>query len=198
MVDRRVRLSNPESAGKTPGQQRFSVTIVASQRRRSESSEAEFNSSAYWLEQKGRLSNPRSDLNQALDLLTAGLEAIGFQPGAVARPPQSGVKRQKVRQLSPAQVDDLVERYRAGASAPQLAEVFGIHRLTVLEHLKRRDVPRRANTRKMTDEQAREARAMWQIGMSYAEIACRLGVHPKTAKREIESVLSRNAGLENL
>lgn len=43
--------------------------------------------------------------------------------------------------LRPEQVDDLVTRYRDGATLVQLASLFGIHRRTVAEHLTRRNIP---------------------------------------------------------
>lgn len=43
----------------------------------------------------------------------------------------------------PQQVDDLVARYREGATLVELASAFCIHRRTVAEHLARHDVPTR-------------------------------------------------------
>ncbi len=43
--------------------------------------------------------------------------------------------------LLPQQVDDLVVRYRDGATLVELATLYGIHRRTVAEHLARREVP---------------------------------------------------------
>lgn len=134
------------------------------------------------MERAGRLSNPRSDLNQAVDQLLEGMEVI------VARQQGRTTSRRGVlKQLSPRDVDALVRSYQAGASVRQLVEEFEIHRTTVLTHLEKRGIPRRANTRKLTDEQAMEARAMRDTGVPYAEIARKYRVHPKTVKREVDS-----------
>lgn len=138
-----------------------------------------------WLEQRGRLSNPQSDLNQAVDLLVAGLQAIRYQPGLALRPTLSDRKRRRVRQLSAVEINELVKAYRAGSSAQVLADQFVIHRTTVLLHLERRGVPRRVNKRKMNDEQAEEMKQLRRLGLSYNELGRRYGVSADTVKREI-------------
>src|SRR5690349_5376831 len=45
--------------------------------------------------------------------------------------------------LSPDQVDDLVDGYLQGDTAPELAARFDVDEATVYAHLKRRSVPRR-------------------------------------------------------
>jgi len=120
-----------------------------------------------------------------VDLLLAGLRAIGYQPGAVLRPLLTDGKRRRVRQLSAVEVDELVKAYRAGSSAQVLADQFVIHRTTVLLHLERRGVPRRVNKRKMNDEQVEEMRQLRRLGLSYNELGRRYGVSADTVKREI-------------
>jgi len=56
------------------------------------------------------------------------------EKGRLSNPPQ--------RRLSPTDIDDLVNAYRAGATINQLAAEFSIHRTTVAEHLDRLGVPR--------------------------------------------------------
>ena len=179
MVDPWVSLSNPENEQETAGQQGIRVVIESPVKGPKPGSEAW---SRLWLEQKGRLSNPFSDLNKAVDLLLAGMEEI------VARQQGRPVRRQAVlRPLSETAVDQLVARYQAGASVRELVEEFGVHRVTVLQHLEKRGIPRRANSRKMTDEQAQEAKAMWEIGISYRELGRKFGVSADTVKREIHA-----------
>ena len=48
------------------------------------------------------------------------------------------------RRLSPTNIDDLVEAYKAGATISQFAVEFDVHRTTVAGHLDRHGVPRRS------------------------------------------------------
>lgn len=180
-MEDQVRLSNPENGVRTAGQQGCGVGIRSPLEGVKAGSEAW---TRLWLEQRGRLSNPQSDLNQAVDLLVAGLQAIGYEFGITPPPPSAG-KRRRVRWLSAAEVDELVKLYRAGSSAQELARQFVISRTTVLGHLKRRKVPTRVNKRKMNDEQAQEMRQLHDIGVSYHALARTYGVSVRTVKREI-------------
>ena len=98
-------------------------------------------------------------------------------------PPPRVLQRQ-VR-LSPAKVDELVEQYRSGTSVMMLAREFGINRETVLEQLKRADVPRRPNVRKMTDAQVVEAARIYRDGLSLVHTAERFGVSERTIRTEL-------------
>jgi transposase len=85
-------------------------------------------------------------------------------------------------------VDALTERYQAGASVRELTETFGVHRTTILKHLTQRGVPRRQSTRKLTNDQAAEAKALHHSGISYAEIARQFQVSVRTIRREVQGV----------
>ena len=81
--------------------------------------------------------------------------------------------------LKPAQVDELVALYAAGATLVELAERFGVYSRTVARHLARRSVPTRR--RGLTPEQVVEARVLYEEGgMTQAEIAARLGAAQTT------------------
>ena len=99
--------------------------------------------------------------------------------------------RQQQRRLKQKAVDQLVERYQAGASVRELAVEFGIARTTVLEHLERRGVPRRASTRKLTDADVQVAAHYYRTGESLETVGKRFGVNTSTIKREF-----RKAGVE--
>lgn len=92
--------------------------------------------------------------------------------------------RQRQVRLTAAQVDELVAAYGAGSSVRELVEQFGVHRTTVLDHLKRRGVPRRPNVRKLTDEQVQEAAEFYRAGNSLVTTGKRFGVDAATVARE--------------
>ncbi len=87
--------------------------------------------------------------------------------------------------LTPAQVDELVERHVAGESVGGLAKAHGIHRATVTAHLGRRGARRRLG---LTDEQVRRADRLYQRGMTLDEIATELGTSQRTVGRAIASL----------
>lgn len=78
--------------------------------------------------------------------------------------------------------------YEAGSSVPIVAQSFGINRETVLLHLQRRGVRRRANVRKLTDEDARVLASRYEAGDSMDSLASHFGVDPTTLRREFVSI----------
>jgi transposase-like protein len=97
------------------------------------------------------------------------------------------VALQAQRRLSPNQVDDLVAMYTSGSSVPIVAESFGINRETVLIHLERRGVARRAKVRKLSDEDVKVAAKLYGAGDSMASLTTRFGVDAKTLLRELRA-----------
>ncbi len=59
--------------------------------------------------------------------------------------------------LSASEVEGLASRYIDGLSINELANHYGVHRTTILYHLKARDIDRRRNIRKLTDAQVGDA-----------------------------------------
>lgn len=178
--------SNPILSSSTPGQSEFSATVNSRREPTKGGPGGTDSETGRWFNIAGQLSNPASSFNQIVDVLLRGLEAMGFVLGQ----PSSVVPRQKrkvVRQLTVAQVDEIVQLYRGGNSAPVLARKFGVHRTTVLLHLERRGVPRRVNKRKLTDEKVEEMRHLYRLGVSYNELARRYGVSGDTVRKELSS-----------
>jgi transposase-like protein len=136
---------------------------------------------------KGRLSNP---LKIAETLAAQGAERIGGTSASVAttriRPSDDlaeGPQEEKgrlsnppQRRLSPTDLDDLLDAYRAGATINQLAAEFGIHRTTVAGHLDRHGVPRHSEQTAWDDDALRRAAELYATGSSLADIAHRFGV----------------------
>lgn len=79
----------------------------------------------------------------------------------------------------------MAEEYRAGDTVSVLVERYGVHRTTVLGHLERMGVPRRANKRKLTDAQVAEIRRLYRLGLSYAELGRKYGVSGDVIKKEL-------------
>ena len=140
---------------------------------------------------KGRLSNP---LKIAETLVALGSEQIGASPGDVEttriRPSDGhtqGPREEKgrlsnppQRRLSPTDVDDLLEAYRAGATINQLAVEFSIHRTTVASHLDRHGVPRHSDQTAWDDEILAQAAELYASGSSLADVAHQFGIDAQT------------------
>jgi AraC-like DNA-binding protein len=98
------------------------------------------------------------------------------------KPPVRALQRQ-VR-LSDKRIADLIAKHEAGRTVRQLAVEFDINRETVLEHLKRANVPRRPNVRKLTDQQVARAAELYATNLSLVKVAAHFGVNPATIRRE--------------
>lgn len=120
-------------------------------------------------------SNPNSQLRRLLEAVDADTELR-----EAAEPPT----RQVQRRLSPDDVAELVAHYQAGVRVPDLIEQYGIHRTTVLEHLRRQGVLRSPDTRKLTDADAAEAAELYRAGWSLARVGKQYGVTASTIRRE--------------
>lgn len=88
------------------------------------------------------------------------------------------------RRLSAAEIEQLIRRYREGASIDGLAHYYEVHRTTVIHHLDRAGVARRRVARKMTDESVALAAARYEQGASLALVARELRVHQRALARE--------------
>lgn len=96
--------------------------------------------------------------------------------------------------LSPAQVDELVALYEAGATLVELGERFSIHRRTAAAHLARRSVPIRQ--RGLDECHLAEAVELYDEGLTIMEVGLRYGVSQQAVRRALaaEGVTIRPAG----
>ena len=94
------------------------------------------------------------------------------EKGRLSNPPQ--------RRLSPTDIDDLIEAYRAGATINQLAVQFGIHRTTIAGHLDRHGVPRHSKQTAWDDEILTQASELYATGLSLADVAHHFGIDAQT------------------
>jgi hypothetical protein len=92
--------------------------------------------------------------------------------GRLSNPPQ--------RRLSPTDIDDLLDAYRAGATINQLAVAFRVHRTTVAGHLDRSGVPRHSEQTAWDDEILKQAADLYATGLSLADVAHQFGVDAQT------------------
>ena len=140
---------------------------------------------------KGRLSNP---LKIAETLAAQGSERIGGSSGGVEttrlrpsgdhaegpRDEKGRLSNPPQRRLSPTNVHELVNAYRAGATIGQLAVEFGIHRTTVASHLDRHGVPRHSEQMAWGDELLERAAELYATGLSLADVADQFGIDAQT------------------
>lgn len=83
--------------------------------------------------------------------------------------------RAVVHMLASELVDELVESYLTGASAGQLALQFKVSKATVLNHLERREVPKRVY-RKVHGDLLDAAQELYESGGSLRSVAAEVGV----------------------
>ena len=140
---------------------------------------------------KGRLSNPldiaktlAAQGSERIDGKSASVETTRIRPsndygegageekGQLSNPPQ--------RRLSPSDIDDLVNAYRAGATISQLAAEFGVHRTTVAGHLDRHGVRRHSEQTAWGDELLERASELYATGLSLADVADQFGIDAQT------------------
>ena len=113
----------------------------------------------------GRYSNPFEQGERLRDLV----EMVPKGSPEVS----AGPRKQVHRRLRPAEIEELVAGYQAGATACQLADRFRIHRTTVLSLLERQSVARR--NRSLSFAQVVQARELYAAGQSLAKVGKQLG-----------------------
>lgn len=89
------------------------------------------------------------------------------------------------RRLKPTEIDELVAMYEAGSSVAVAAESFDVNRETVLLHLERQGIRRRANLSKMTESQVANCARLYLAGGSMAALCEYAEVNPTTMRREL-------------
>jgi DNA-binding transcriptional regulator LsrR (DeoR family) len=87
--------------------------------------------------------------------------------------------------LTDLEIDELVNEYQTRRTLADLAAKLGIHRRSVAAHLAARDVERRVNRRKMTDDDVGDAARRYRAGDSLAEVASAFNVDAATVRREL-------------
>ena len=88
--------------------------------------------------------------------------------------------RQKQTRLGGAEIEQLAQRYKDGATVYVLAKEFGCNRTTVSNVLKRHGVTLRMKP--LTAEQVDEAAVLYRQGLSLARVGKQLGVSARTVQ----------------
>ena len=89
-----------------------------------------------------------------------------------------------LRRLTDAEIKQMIQQYRAGASIETLVRRYEVHRTTVMAHLERAGNARPRMVRKMTDQSVAVAAARYEAGASLPVVASAFGVHDRTLARE--------------
>jgi transposase len=112
----------------------------------------------------------------------------------VRHPGECGRDRQGFRpnhKLRPAELDDLVAAYQAGASLRALGRQFNVHEQTVRRQLQQRGLVLRQGAKALSAEGLAELAAAYELGRSTYELAGELGVSADTVQR-----LLRQSGVQ--
>ena len=143
--------------------------------------------------------SPRVDLRREFENPCPHLKTLslrrsrGFykQDRRSSRPSVVDTRGRMVRSLGMAQtllraeqIDELVARYRDGATLIELASRFGIHRRTVAEHLTRRKVPIRRRGR-FDPSRIHEAADLYDSGLTLVEVGLKVGAGPQAVRRAL-------------
>ncbi len=123
---------------------------------------------------RGTRNTPSERTNQASG---ASDDTVPEERGRLSNPVQ--------RRLTGAEIEQLIQDYREGASIDGLARRYEIHRTTVIRHLDQAGIARRRVVRKMTDESVAQAAVRYEQGASLAVVAGEFGVHQRTLAREL-------------
>jgi transposase-like protein len=91
-----------------------------------------------------------------------------------------------MRQLRPHEVDELVAAYRAGAMVKDLAARFGVHRMTVGQHLATRGVDTKPPGLHPTEVSV--AAELYRAGWPLARIAEKFDTTASTVHRRLTEV----------
>lgn len=167
-MDLEGQLSNPANPLRTEAPHGLWATSAARQRTRTTQQRPRMRRETRPSNNLGHYSNPAP----APD---------GEQPPAQegATPPPATTHRTQ-RRLRSVEVDALVDHYQAGATIKQLVERFRISRTSVMAHLDRRGVQRRAVAKQCDNTTLASAARSYADGSSLATIAAQFGLDPST------------------
>jgi hypothetical protein len=126
----------------------------------------------------GARSRPREALGHYSNPTTEPADEDRSRPADVAPPPAA--RRPTQRRLRPTDIDALIDRYRAGDTINELAYRFAVNRTTVIAHLDRRGIERRAIATQWDHQTLTLAARNYADGSSLADIAAQFGLDPST------------------
>jgi transposase-like protein len=146
---------------------------------------------------RGLLSNPATirSIEQLTRLLDDALDQQGDAPVPPATEPPRPPYRLRDR-LSGDAIAELVSAYDAGATADDLARTYRIGKVGVLQLLHKHTIVRTRPPSRLTPEQVAEAAALYDGGLSIADVGQRLGIPSSTLYRgfRVHGVATRRRG----
>jgi AraC-like DNA-binding protein len=167
-VDLEGQLSNPAKRLKSLVPPGLEARAGARQVPRTRQKQAPARARSLLSEALGHYSNPATE--------PAGEDQP--RPAEVAPPPAAPHPTQG--RLRPPDIDAIVDRYRAGDTINELAHRFAINRTTVIAHLDRRGVERRATSKQWNHKTLTSAARSYADGSSLADVAAQFGLDPST------------------
>ena len=172
-MDLEGQLSNPDKPLKTLVPQGFQARRGSRESRPTRQRRGRTRREPRSSDELGHYSNPSLESNSE----------DPFGDGCDASPPAARHRVQ--RRLRATAVDALVDFYGAGDTIMQLADRFGISRSTVMAHLDRRDVQRRATAKHWDYDALAAAARSYAGGDSLARIADQYGLDPQTVANRL-------------
>src|SRR5665811_2608002 len=153
------RLSNPPGALETGSEQGLHAPKVSVGSSRTTPIRSSEGRRASLSNNVGRLSNPSRE-NLHVDAGTSTLRS---------QIPDDHHLRPSVQlRLNHREVENMVDRYLAGHTVAEIAELFGVHRQTVSSHLESLGIPRRVNVAKLSPSDVQLASTRYLSGESLA------------------------------
>jgi transposase-like protein len=129
-----------------------------------------------------QVSNPPSTLSSLFKVLDSK-DQWPVRPSPPSNCKAEALNYQAQKWLTPEEIVGLVEAYPGGSTIKDLAATYGIHRWTVLEHLKRQGVPRRRS--KLSQVDIDKAIDLYRLGHSMQSIAETIGSNSETVRQRL-------------
>ena len=172
-MDLEGQLSNPAKPLRTVAPQGLWATSAARQATRTTQKRPRTRRETRPSNELGHYSNPASARTR---------KRLSGRNGATPPPATTHRTQRRLRRVD---VDALVEDSQAGATIKQLVERFCISRTTVMAHLDRREVQRRATAKQWDLETLASAARTYQSGSSLADIAAHFELDPSTVANRL-------------
>ena len=172
-VDLWGRLSNPAEAQESAAEQGFHGIAATGRKVRKAAGLPSNRPGADGPNNRGRLSNPATMIDDRAHSPTADRSAR--HPG-----------RRVQRRLTPPELEAVVARYQSGCSLNDLAREFGIYHRSVADYLERLCIARRVNLPKLSAADVKWAATRYRNGESLATVGKALKVDASTVQRALK------------
>ena len=133
----------------------------------------------------------RADTEKWLYLLNWSKQALADGPDLAVDPGSAPVVERNIRRqrmLTDADMQDVIEMYRAGKTTRQIAEVTGAHRHTIANRLKLAGI--RLRRGKISQAEVARLIRLYESGISMAAVGERMNLDPQTVLNHL-----RKAGM---